>query len=260
MNDPQLDGKVAIVTGAAMGMGLATASLFAQHGARVVIADFDQTKGKAAADEICASGAEALFVACDVSDETQVSALIAGTVAHFGRLDCAVNNAATIPDDRPIADADLEQFDRIIRINLRGVMVCMKHQLRQMMSQSPVADARGAIVNIGSISSQRPRAGNAAYVASKHGVIGLTKTGSLEYAPHGIRVNAVLPGAIDTPMIQATLARSGSTEAEASASLSLLGRFGKADEVANASLWLCSDAASYVTGHSLAVDAGYLSR
>lgn len=260
MSDRHLDGKVAIVTGAAMGMGLATAELFARHGARVVVADFDDAKGQTAVDGLVAAGFEAAFVHCDVSDETQVEAMVAATVARFGRLDCCVNNAATLPDDRPIGEADLDQFDRIIRINLRGVIACMKHQIRQMMTQEPGPAGRGAIVNIGSISGQRPRAGNAAYVASKHGVIGLTKTGSLEYAPHGIRVNAVLPGAIDTPMIQATLARTGSTEAQASASLSLLGRFGRPQEVAEASLWLCADASSYVTGHSLAVDAGYLSR
>lgn len=256
MSDGRLDGRIALVTGGAVGMGLATVRLFAESGAKVMLADVDDAKGQDAADALTADGFDVGFVHCDVSDEQQVVAMMAATVARFGRLDCAVNNAATLPDDRPIAEADLDQFDRVLLINLRGVMACMKHEIRQMMAQS----GGGAIVNIGSVSSRRPRAGNAAYVASKHGVVGLTKTGSLEYAPHGIRVNAVLPGAIDTPMIQATLARTGSTETQAAAGLSLLGRFGQPREVAQASLWLCSDAASYVTGHCLAVDAGYLSR
>lgn len=252
----RLDGKVAIVTGAGMGMGAATARVFADYGAKVIVSDINARAGEETVASIVAAGGEARFILCDVGEETQVRDLVAGTVAAFGRLDCAVNNAAITPDSLPIAEADMEVWDRVIRIDLRAVMLCMKYQIRQLLAQG----GGGAIVNVGSVSSVRPQPGNSAYVAAKHGVIGLTKTGSLEYAPHGIRVNAVLPGAIDTPMLRGALESSGHTEAEFAPALSLLGRFGRPEEVAEASAWLCSDAASYVTGHSLAAEAGYLTR
>lgn len=252
----RLDGKVAIVTGAGMGMGAATARVFAGYGARVIVSDINAEAGEETVAAIVAAGGEARFILCDVGDEAQVRDLVAGTVSAFGRLDCAVNNAAVTPDTLPIADADMDVWDRVIRIDLRAVMLCMKYQIRQMLAQG----GGGAIVNVGSVSSVRPQPGNSAYVAAKHGVIGLTKTGSLEYAPQGIRVNAVLPGAIDTPMLRGALDASGHTEADFAPALSLLGRFGKPEEVAEASAWLCSDASSYVTGHSLAVEAGYLTR
>jgi glucose 1-dehydrogenase len=237
-------------------MGAATAILFAQSGARVVVSDIDEDAGSQTVETIRESGGEATFVRVDVSSEEEVAALLSQTVARFGRLDCAVNNAARRPDSRPIADADLAEFDSVVAINLRSVLICMKYQFRQFLAQGP----GGAIVNIGSVSSVRARPDNAAYVASKHGVIGLTKTAALEGAPHGIRANAVLPGAIDTPMLQASLAARGALAEEVAPGFSLLGRFGRPDEVAQASLWLCSDAASYVTGQSLAVDGGYLGR
>lgn len=252
----RLDGKVAIVTGAGMGMGAATARVMAGYGARIVVADCDAAAGQDTVRTIVASGGEAHFVACNVADEGQVEALVAETVAIFGRLDCAVNNAAITPDSLPIAEADMAAWDRVIEIDLRSVMLCMKHQIRQLLAQG----GGGAVVNIGSVSSVRPQPGNSAYVAAKHGVVGLTKTGSLEYAPHGIRVNAVLPGAIDTPMLRGALAQTGYSEADFAPALSLFGRFGRPEEVGEASAWLCSDAASYITGHSLAVEAGYLSR
>lgn len=252
----RLDGKVAIVTGAGMGMGAATARVFAGYGARVIVSDINAEAGAKTVAAIAAAGGEARFIYCDVGQEAQVRDLVTGTVSAFGRLDCAVNNAAVTPDTLPIADADMDAWDRVIRIDLRAVMLCMKYQIRQFMAQG----GHGAIVNVGSVSSVRPQPGNSAYVAAKHGVIGLTKTGSLEYASQGIRVNAVLPGAIDTPMLRGALDASGSTEAAFAPALSLLGRFGKPEEVAEASAWLCSDAASYVTGHSLAVEAGYLTR
>lgn len=252
----RLTGRVAIVTGAGMGMGRATARLLAARGASVVVSDINTEAANATAALIAQDGGSAHVVTCDVAEEDQVAALVAETVAVFGRLDCAVNNAAIAPDVLPIAEADMAVFDRVLRVDLRSVMLCMKYEIRQFLAQG----SPGSIVNVGSVSSVRPQAGNPAYVAAKHGVIGLTKNGSLEYAGKGIRVNAVLPGAIDTPMLRGALEGSGLGEADFAPVLSLFGRFGKPEEVAEASAWLCSDASSYVTGHSLAVEAGYLTR
>ena len=252
----RLDGKVAIVTGAGMGMGAATARLLAARGARVVVSDINEAAATRTCEAIRADGGTAEAVLCDVAREEQVEALVGATLAAFGRLDCAVNNAAITPDTLPIAEADMTIFDKVLNVDLRSVMLCMKYEIRQFLAQG----SPGSIVNVGSVSSVRPQPNNAAYVAAKHGVIGLTKTGSLEYAPKGIRVNAVLPGAIDTPMLRGALDASGFTEEQFAPALSLFGRFGKPEEVAEASVWLCSDASSYVTGHSLAVEGGYLTR
>lgn len=251
-----LEGKVAIVTGAGVGMGAATARLLAARGAKVVVSDINPDTAAATVAAIHADGGTAHAVRTDVADEAQVEALVAETVATFGRLDCAVNNAAITPDVLPIHEADMAVFDKVLNVDLRSVMLCMKYEIRQILTQG----SQGSIVNIGSVSSFRPQPHNAAYVAAKHGVIGLTKTGSLEYAGKGIRVNAVLPGAIDTPMLRGALKFNGFTEADFAPALSLFNRFGKPEEVAEASAWLCSDAASYVTGHSLAVEGGYLTR
>lgn len=255
-NPVMMIGKVAIVTGAGMGMGAATAQLFAAQGAAVLVADINLDAAQATANAIAEAGGQAHPCRLDVADEGAVAAMVESTVDRFGRLDCAVNNAAIKPDTHPIDDADMAEFDRIIAVNLRSVMLCLKYQIAQILRQG----SKGAIVNIGSVSSQRPQPMNAAYVASKHGVIGLTKVASLDYAPRGIRVNAVMPGAIDTPMIRQSLSDYNLTEADFAPQLSLMNRFGRPEEVAQASLWLCSDAASFVTGHALAVDAGYLTR
>lgn len=251
-----LEGRVAIVTGAGVGMGAATARLLAARGASVVVSDINPDTAAATAAAIREAGGTAHAVRTDVADEAQVEALVAETVATFGRLDCAVNNAAITPDNLPIHKADMAVFDKVLSVDLRSVMLCMKYEIKQLLVQ----DSSGPIVNIASVSSVRPQPNNAAYVAAKHGVIGLTKTGSLEYAGRGIRVNAVLPGAIDTPMLRGALETTGFTEADFAPALSLFGRFGRPDEVAEASAWLCSDASSYVTGHSLAVEGGYLTR
>ena len=251
-----LTGKVAIVTGAGVGMGAATARLLAARGAKVIVSDINDETGAETVAAIRAEGGTAHFVMANVADEAQVEALVAQTVATYGRLDCAVNNAAITPDILPIHEADMAVFDRVLNVDLRSVMWCMKYEIRQLLAQG----SAGSIVNIGSVSSFRPQPNNAAYVAAKHGVIGLTKTGSLEYAGRNIRVNAVLPGAIDTPMLRGALETTGFTEADFAPALSLFGRFGRPEEVAEASAWLCSDASSYVTGHSLAVEGGYLTR
>ncbi|WP_018989729.1 SDR family NAD(P)-dependent oxidoreductase [Aromatoleum toluclasticum] len=251
-----LDGKVAVVTGAAMGMGAATAKLFAEAGARVVVADVDEKTGREVVAEIERAGGVAIFYKANVAVAAEVEALVKATVERFGKLDVAVNNAAVSPDSHPLAEMDEAQFDRVIAVDLKGVALCLKYELSQMIRQGH----GGSIINIGSVSSFRPQPTNGVYVAAKHGVIGLTKVAALENGAHNIRVNAVAPGAIDTPMLRGALRDNNLTEEQFAPQLSLLNRFGRADEVAQASLWLASDLASYVTGATLSVDAGYVSR
>lgn len=253
MTFPVLEGKVAIVTGAAMGMGEATARLFAESGARVVVADFNEEKGRAVVESI---GDAAHFVKVDISKGPQVEAMVADTVAAFGRLDIAVNNAALTPDDKLVSEFDEDYWDRLMSVDLKGTALSMKYELRQLIAQG----GGGSIINISSVSGFRPQPNNIAYVAAKHGVVGMTKVAALENGTHNIRVNSVAPGAIDTPMLRGALEQFGFTEAEYAPQLSLLNRFGQADEIAQASLWLASDASSYVTGTTLHVDAGYTSR
>ncbi len=256
MNGPSLDGKVAIVTGAAVGMGAATAKLFADAGAKVVVADLDRENGEAVVQSIEAAGGAAVFQKTNVAIAKDVEAMVAVAVQKFGKLDVAVNNAAITPDTHSIAEMDEAEFDRVIAVNLKGVALCLKYEISQLLRQK----IPGAIVNIASTSSFRPQPNNSAYCAAKHGVIGLTKVAALEYSPQGIRVNSVSPGAIDTPMLRGALDTVGATEEEFAPVLSLFGRFGKPIEVAQASLWLASDLSSYVTGANLAVDAGFINR
>jgi NAD(P)-dependent dehydrogenase (short-subunit alcohol dehydrogenase family) len=232
-------------------MGLATARAFAAHGAGVTLADINEDALLAATDELTAAGHQALGVVCDVSDEGQVAALVDRTVATFGRLDMAFNNAGIMIPPSDAADEPADNFDRVNAINLRGVWACMKHELRQMREQES-----GAIVNCSSLGGLVGLPGRASYHASKHGVLGLTKSAALEYAPHGIRINAVCPGTIDTPMVADMLAKGELDMAEAVRNQPI-GRLGTADEIATAILWLCSPGASFVVGVALPVDGGY---
>jgi|SRR5438094_4754860 len=251
MNNPlDYNGKVALVTGAAAGMGLATAQAFAEAGAAVALADFKGDAVKAAAEKLAADGHKAIGIRCDVSDDSQVAAMVDRTVAEFGRLDAAFNNAGVMAKIAPIADGSREEWDRVIGINLRGVWTCMKHELRHMERQGS-----GAIVNNASVGALTGNPGIASYIASKHGVIGLTRTAALEYVKRGIRVNAVNPGLIDTQIGRDVFKGDEQVYSETAKNVPI-GRAGKPEEIASAVLWLCSPGASYVVGHGLTVDGG----
>ncbi|HEU5367689.1 MAG TPA: glucose 1-dehydrogenase [Ktedonobacterales bacterium] len=248
------ENKVALVTGAGSGMGLATARAFAEAGAAVVFADIDEPAVRAAAEALVSAGQKAMAVRCNVADEAEVAAMIEQTVSTFGRLDAAYNNAGVQSPAVETADASSEEFDRVITINLRGVWNCMKYELRQMREQGS-----GAIVNCSSIGGLIGLPGRAIYHASKHGVIGLTKSAALEYAARGIRINAVCPGTIETPMVADMRAKEALT-LEDMVRDEPIGRLGRPEEIAAAVLWLCSPAASFVIGHALLVDGGYTAR
>jgi NAD(P)-dependent dehydrogenase (short-subunit alcohol dehydrogenase family) len=241
------ENKVALVTGAGSGMGLATAEAFAAEGAAVVLADVNEASVHEAAEQLIGAGHKAIAARCDVADDAQVKAMVEQTVSTFGRLDAAYNNAGVQSPVAETADASDEDFDRVIAINLRGVWNCMKYELRQMRKQGS-----DAIVNCSSIGGLVGIAGRGVYHASKHGVLGLTKSAALEYASMGIRINAVCPGIIETPMVAGMLA----TQAEAMKEVPI-GRLGRPEEIGAAVLWLCSPGASFVIGQALAVDGGY---
>lgn len=198
MTFPVLQDKVAIVTGAAMGMGADTAKLFAEAGAKVVVADLNEEKGQQVVSEIEANGGIAFFQKVDISNSEQVQALVKITVEKYGRLDVAVNNAALTPDDKPVAEFDEDYWDKLMSIDLKGTALCLKYELQQLIKQGE----GGSLINISSVSGFRPQPANPAYVAAKHGVVGLTKVAALENGDKNIRVNSVAPGAIDTPMLR----------------------------------------------------------
>ena len=248
------EGQVALVTGASSGMGLATVHAFARAGAAVVLADVNETALRAATDDLTAAGHQAIGVTCDISDEDQVAAMVDRAVAQFGCLHMAFNNAGIQAPPTNAAEEPAELFDRVNGVNLRGVWACMKHELRQMRTQGS-----GAIVNNSSLGGLVGLAGRAAYHASKHGVIGLTKSAALEYAPRGIRINAICPGTIETPMVAEMLAK-GELDMDEAIANQPIARLGQASEMAAAVLWLCSPGASFVLGVALPVDGGYTAR
>lgn len=247
-----LEGKVAIVTGASAGIGRATALKFAREGAKLVLADLDTDRGHETEQLVKGEGAEVLFVRTDVSDDADVAALVRAAVETFGRLDCAHNNAGIEGVQAPTAETPEENWDRVLQINLKGVWLCMRHEIPAMLEVGG-----GAIVNTASVAGLVGFPNLPAYVASKHGVVGLTKTAALEYATTGIRINAVCPGVIHTEMIDRITGGDPEVEAQFTA-FEPVGRMGTPEEIADAVAYLCSDGASFVTGHTMAVDGGFV--
>ncbi len=252
MND--FEGKAAIVTGAASGMGKATALGFARRGAAVTVADIDRTEAEKTVGAIEAEGGRALAIEVDVSNAAQVESMVTATVERFGRLDCAFNNAGIVGERTTLTECTEENWDKVIAVNLKGVWLCLKYELLVMLKQG-----HGAIVNMSSVAGLVGYYEIPPYAPSKHGVVGLTKTAALEYATQGIRVNAMCPGEIQTPMMEEYTLNSPELEEQVIA-VEPMGRLGSADEVAEAVIWLCSDAASFVTGHTMVVDGGYIAR
>ncbi len=247
------DGKVALVTSGGGGIGPATAEAFAKAGASVVVADRDEATVRKAADELRAAGHQAIAVTCDVTNTAQVEAMIERAVTTYGRLDAAFNNAGVNSASAEFLQTSDDEFERVMNVNLRGVWNCMKAELRQMMAQGG-----GAIVNCASVGGLKGSRGRSAYSASKHAVIGLTRSAALDYAAQGIRINAVCPGMIKTPMAVFVTKNYDPEIMSRMVAQEPIGRFGEAEEIAAAVVWLCSPAASFMVGHAMAVDGGIL--
>ena len=243
-------GQVALVTGAAAGIGRATAQAFAEQGVKVVLADIDEAGIRDGAESIRAAGGQAIAVRCDVTRDAEVKALIELTLAQYGRLDYAFNNAGIEIEQGRLAEGSEAEFDAIMGVNVKGVWLCMKHQLPVMLAQGG-----GAIVNTASVAGLGAAPKMSIYAASKHAVIGLTKSAAIEYAKKQIRVNAVCPAVIDTDMFRRAY-EADPRKAEFAAAMHPVGRIGKVEEIAAAVLYLCSDSAAFTTGHALAVDGG----
>ena len=251
----RVSGKIALITGGGSGIGRATAIVFAREGAKVVIADYNRDGGEQTVKMIKSAGGEASFIEANVAVAKQAEAMVAKTVETYGRLDCAFNNAGIEGEmGGNIADCSEENWGRIIGINLTGVFLCMKYEIPQMLKQGG-----GSIVNTASAAGLIGLPGGTAYVASKHGVAGLTKSAALEYAKSGIRINAVCPGFIRTAMTERVM-DGGSISEEAMIAAEPIGRIGKPEEIANVVLFLCSEDASFVTGLPMPVDGGYVAQ
>ena len=249
------ENKVALVTGAGSGLGLATAKAFAEAGAAVALADWNEEAAQTVATEIAGRGHKAIAIRCDVSDDAQVAAMVKKTIEAFGRLDAAYNNAGVQNVLAETADTTPEDYDRVMGINLRGVWSSMKFELQEMRKQGT-----GAIVNCSSLGGLVGGAERGVYHAAKHGVLGFTKSAALEYAKQGIRINAICPGLIWTPMADQMVASGQGEALKGMESAVPMGRVGRPEEIADAVLWLCSDKASYVTGQSISVDGGFIMR
>ena len=248
-------GKIALVTGAASGIGRATAELFGSGGARVVASDIDAERGAAAVEALRDAGGEVVFVAADIADDTAVRALVSQAIDTYGGLDCAANCAGVGGGHGTTHEYPPEDWDRIVGINLRGTWLAMRHEIEAMLA----AGNGGTIVNVCSTLGLRGSAFGSPYSASKHGVLGLTRSAAIEYASRGIRINAVCPGAIDTPMMDETFQRFPGLR-DALVGFVPMQRMGKPDEVAHAIAWLSSEGSSFVTGEALAVEGGLLAR
>lgn len=238
-------------------MGRAISLAFAAAGSRVVVADVAEAGGQETVDLIAAAGGEAQFIRTNVADNDDVRAMVDLAVSSYGGLDFAVNAAAIEFEIDYLADLAESDWDRMIDVNLKSVFLCMKHEINAMLATEREG---AAIVNIASTNSYRPQPHQSAYTASKFGVLGVTKSAAVDYAPRGIRINAICPGSIDTPMLRGAIEKRGRDPQEVADRLSLIGRFGTVDEIAAAAVWLCSGAAGFTMGHALAVDGGYLSR
>jgi NAD(P)-dependent dehydrogenase (short-subunit alcohol dehydrogenase family) len=249
-----LEGKVSLITGAGSGIGRATAKIFAREGARLVLADVVEPGGQETLQMIKAAGADGIFLKCDVASETAVEALIKRAVEQYGRLDCAFNNAGIAGAGRLTHEYSLEEWNRVIAINLTGVWLCMRAEIAQMLQQKS-----GVIINTSSIMGLTGAIRVPAYTAAKHGVAGLTKAAALEYARHGIRINAVCPAPIYTPMLMGAFEKRPDME-ERYARSEPMKRIGQPEEIGEAVAWLCSDRASYVTGLPMPVDGGYMAQ
>lgn len=244
---------MALVTGAASGIGEAAARLFAERGARVALIDLDEA-GEAVAETIRAAGGEAVFVAADVAEDEQVERAVAKTIEAFGRLDCAYNNAGLSGPPHPVAEMPLDQWRRGIDVMLTGVFLCLRHEVPRMLEQGG-----GTIVNCASGAGLIGFPGQAAYVAAKHGVIGLTKTAAMEYGQQGVLINAICPGTARTAMVENVIEETPSLSDELKR-LHPIGRIAEPAEIAEAALWLCSGRASFVMGSALVVDGGYVAQ